>query len=331
MRIRWCIYLFFFIFILTVVVFLFIRPYDLFLQRMTGVSLAQLILKKGNFDNTNGKVNFLLLGKAGREYDNSDLTDSIIMISVDTSRKKIYTISIPRDIWSDHLQDKINTAYHYGKVKGKGFALIKNEIESITGIKIHYVAVIDFSRFKELIDYVGGVDVFVDNSFDDFKYPIAGRANDLCHDDGTFACRYEHVAFQKGLTHMNGVRALQFARSRNAEGNEGTDFARGQRQQKMITALYEKITLRVRQMKLDDLQKTYILLNLLIERDIENKEALYLGKEIMRYGKKIAFHEIRFPHNLLIVPSYSLYHGKYVLIPKEGDFNSIRFFIKQKI
>lgn len=328
MRARLCIYLFLFIFILTIAVFLFIRPYDLFLQRMTGVSLAQLTLEKGSFANTEGKVNFLLLGTAGKDYDGSDLTDSIIVISIDTRQKTIYTISIPRDIWSDNLQDKINTAYYYEKAKDKSFVLVKNEIESITGIKIDYAALIDFSRFKELIDYVGGIDIFVERSFDDYKYPIAGRKDALCNGDRTFGCRYEHIAFQKGLTHMDGVRALQFARSRNAEGDEGIDFARGQRQQKMIVALYEKINLRVRQMKLDDLQKTYTFLNRLIERDIKNKEALYLVKEIIRHRKKITFHEIRFPHNLLIVPSYSLYRGKYVLVPKEGNFHSIHLIIQ---
>lgn len=331
MKIRWYIYVFFFVVALGVIIFSFIRPYDLFLRRITGVSLAQLMFGKGNLDTIEGKVNFLLLGKAGEEYDGSDLTDSIIVISVDTRQKKIYTISIPRDIWSYNLQDKINTAYYYGKIKGKGFAFAKNEIESITGVKIHYVAVIDFSRFKELIDYVGGIDVLVDRSFDDYKYPIAGRANDLCDGDSTFACRYEHIKFQKGLTRMDGARALQFARSRNAQGDEGTDFARGQRQQKMLTTLYEKITLRIKKMKLDDLQKTYTLLDRLIERDIENKEVLYFAKEIIRLGKKITFHEIRFPHNLLIVPSYSLYHGKYVLIPKGGNFNSIRFLIQEAL
>lgn len=327
MRTRVLTYFLLMICILGVGIFLITQPYDIFLQRISGISLAQLIFEKGYFKSMNGKVNVLLLGKAGDDYEGTDLTDSIIGMSIDTRLQTVYTLSIPRDIWSDALQDKINTAYYYGKTKGKGFDIAKKEIGSVTGLSFDYGVLIDFDRFKELIDYVGGIDIYIENTFDDSKYPIAGRKNDLCDGDREYKCRYEHISFKKGLMHVDGATAIKYVRSRNAPGDEGTDFARGRRQQKVITALYEKIIQRIKKVKFEDMQKIYVLLNVLVERDIENKEALYLIKEIVQNGKKIDFHEISFPKELFIVPLYRSYYGKYVLIPKEGNFNSVHFFI----
>lgn len=327
MKTRIVIYFFLALIIFGFGIFLFIRPYDLFLQSISGISLRQLLFENGSYKNTYGKVNFLLLGKSGGTYDGADLTDSIIVMSIDTKQSKITTISIPRDIWSNTLQDKINTAYYYGKTQGKDFELAKNEIEFVTGMRIDHVVLIDFARFEELINYIGGIDVFVENAFEDFKYPIAGRANDLCDGDREYACRYEHISFMKGALHMDGDLALKYVRSRNAVGDEGTDFARGKRQQKVITALYEKIILRIKKMKLEDIENIYNFIDVLVERDIENKEALYLAKAFIQSGKKITIHDISFPEDLFIVPSYQLYHGKYVLIPKNNTFDAVHFFI----
>ena len=68
---------------------------------------------------------------------------------------------------------------------------------------------------------------FIPKAFTDSQYPIAGKENDACGGDATFACRYKTVQFQAGSQHMDGKTALMYVRSRHAEGDEGTDFARG--------------------------------------------------------------------------------------------------------
>lgn len=189
------------------------------------------------------RTNVILLGVAGGDHDGADLTDAIIFLSVDYNKKDIVEVSLPRDIWSATLKDKINTAYHYGedKKKGGGLILTKSIIEEIVGQPVHYAWVIDFSGFKKLIDLVGGVDVSVENSFTDKEYPIEGRENDFCAGDSTFACRFETLHFDTGLQHMDGDRALKFVRSRHADGEEGTDFARSRRQQLVVAALKNKL------------------------------------------------------------------------------------------
>lgn len=186
-----------------------------------------------------GRTNFLLLGTAGGDHEGSDLTDSIIWVSVDHSGQDVLVFNVPRDLWVKSLQAKINTAFHFGFEKqatAGGILLAKSAVSEVLGQPVDYVAIINFAEFEKLIDALGGVDVEVERTFDDYKYPVVGRENDPCD-----ACRYDHLHFEAGRRHMNGALALKFARSRHAEGEEGSDFARSVRQQKIILAIKNKI------------------------------------------------------------------------------------------
>lgn len=211
---------------------------------LTPTSIYQLITDGETMvQSTNGRTNILLLGIGGEGHEGSDLTDTIIIVSFDLAKKTVTLISIPRDLWSDDIQDKINSAYHYGEEKeeGGGLSLAASAIERIVGIPIHYSMVIDFSQFEKLIDYIGGIDVVVPVGFTDTTYPVVGKENDLCEGDISYACRYQTVTFAEGLQHMDGKRALMYVRSRHADGEEGNDFARGRRQQDVLVAIKTKI------------------------------------------------------------------------------------------
>ena len=152
-------------------------------------------------------------------------------------------ISVPRDIWSDSLKDKVNSAYHYGeeKKKGGGLTLSKAIVSDVVGLPIQYALVLDFSGFEKVINLVDGVEVNVPKSFTDPDYPIPGKENDECNNDPEYRCRYEALHFDAGVQVMDGARALKYVRSRHAEGDEGSDFARGKRQQEVILALKTKL------------------------------------------------------------------------------------------
>lgn len=202
-------------------------------------------------------INFLLLGIGGGKHEGPNLSDTIIFASLNIKESKITLVSLPRDTWSFDIDGKINTAYAKGELKkrGGGLVLAKSVVSKITGQNIDYGAVIDFSGFVKAIDLVGGLDISVDKTFDDYEYPIAGREDDPCDNKeedlgrlatvssqlDVFPCRYEHLHFDKGLTHMDGETALKFVRSRHAKGSEGTDFARSQRQEKIIKAFMDKV------------------------------------------------------------------------------------------
>ena len=224
--------------------------------------IFQILFNKNiELKNTDPKnVNLLLLGIGGGNHDGPLLSDTIIYANIDIKNSKISLISLPRDLWSNDLKGRINSAYAKGEAKKKGGGLIlaKTVIGKITGQPIDYVLVIDFSGFIKAVDLMGGLNVQVDRTFDDYQYPIEGKENELCgHSEleiesyiasnsaesdlpNFFPCRYEHLFFEKGEQYMDGETALKFVRSRHAKGEEGTDFARSQRQEKVIRAFMDK-------------------------------------------------------------------------------------------
>lgn len=208
------------------------------------------------------KVNILLLGVGGDTHEGTDLTDTIIFASIDPISKKTTLVSIPRDTWIPDLHAKINSAYLTAEEekKGSGLTVAKATVSNLLDQPIDYGFKIDFDGFVKAVDMMGGLDVKVDRGFDDYAYPITGKEKDPCGQSedqiaslsgqiasgsatelDAFPCRYEHLHFDKGPTHLNGTKALKYVRSRHAMGPEGSDFARSKRQTKVITAFKEKV------------------------------------------------------------------------------------------
>lgn len=215
----------------------------IFTTNFGGGSLFKLLTNglsplKGQSD---GRVNILLLGYGGAGHDGAFLTDSIQVVSLDTKNNKMAMISIPRDFYIEvkkpSYSGKINAVYETksnGKlantIDGCNPDLIKNEISSVLGIPIHYYVSLNFAGFKKAVDEIGGIDLTVDRSFTDYEYPADTG-------DGFLPSQ----SFKAGEQHMNGTKALIFARSRHAAGAEGSDFARSARQQKVLVAFKSKL------------------------------------------------------------------------------------------
>ncbi len=138
------------------------------------------IFKRDPFGAVDGKVNVLLLGNAGGTHAGPQLTDSIIVASYDLKTQKATLISIPRDFWLDNIGAKINTAYEIGQKDGMGLNYAEGKIGEVLGIPIQYGVRIDFSGFAKAIDIVGGIEVDVAKTFDDYNYPIEGKEDELC-------------------------------------------------------------------------------------------------------------------------------------------------------
>lgn len=277
------------------------------------------------------KTNILLLGVAGGNHQGSDLTDTIIFLSLDFEKQRALLISLPRDIWSPTLKDKINSAYHYGqeKKKGGGLILAKFIAEEVLGQPVHYAFLLNFSSFKEAVDILGGVDIEVERSFDDFYFPIEGKENDSCGGDPEFKCRYEHVHFEKGWEHMDGERALKYARSRNAEGEEGGDFARSARQQRFLLAFKDKVFFGRIILNPPKMKRLIGIFKEGVETDMNLAEACFLGKFSLGL-KKANIERLVLEERFFIVPPLWEY-GKWVLIPPEEDFTPIHKYIEGKL
>lgn len=272
----------------------------------------------------NSRTNILILGKGGLGHEAPDLTDTIILMSI-SETKTIKTISLPRDIWITELRAKLNSTYYWGeqKEKGMGLVLAKSTVEDITGLPVHYAVVIDFSGFEKIVDAVGGIDVDVQNTFIDEKYPIAGKENDECGGDLTYSCRYEKIEFQKGLTHMDGTTALKFVRSRYSESDEGTDLARAARQELVVSALKNKILSKDVIFSPQKLLTLKRVMGEYLETDINMYEDAILARKIFNARKNVSGYVL--PYELLEnPPKLPQYDNLYVFIPRGGDWSQVK-------
>lgn len=176
-----------------------------------------------------GRINILLLGRAGDGKPGKHLTDTIMLLSADIETKKVALLSFPRDLLvpfpKSNQVAKINTLYQYGLTQGRSADLIKGSVEEITGLPIHYFASIDFDGFEKVIDAVGGINIEVMRDIHDSRYPGPNYS-------------YETFEIKKGWQKLDGKTALKYARVRH--GDPEGDFGRAKRQQQIMQAVREK-------------------------------------------------------------------------------------------
>ncbi|MFL5802880.1 MAG: LCP family protein [Roseiflexaceae bacterium] len=185
-------------------------------------------------------INILLVGVDKRpNSDDGVRSDTLIVVHLDPQEKWAAMLAIPRDsvVSIPHLgQAKINAAYAYGYANATaiygagtepdagGGALAAETVEQFLGVKVDYVAQVDFQGFAQLVDAIGGVAVDVERPLLDAEYPT--------DDYGV-----ERIYIPAGLQVLDGRNALIYARSRHAS----TDYDRGRRQQQVLRALLDQV------------------------------------------------------------------------------------------
>jgi LCP family protein required for cell wall assembly len=177
----------------------------------------------------NGRINILLLGRAGERYPGRNLTDTVMIMSIDTENKKVALLSLPRDLYAPipgtDLYTKINSLYQYSLNTGKGIDPMKESVEEITGQPIHYFIILDFDGFEKAVDALNGISVDVVRDFYDTRYPGKNYS-------------YETFEIKQGWQVLDGKTALKYVRERHNDP-EG-DFGRAKRQQQVIQAIKDK-------------------------------------------------------------------------------------------
>ena len=176
-----------------------------------------------------GRINVLLMGKAGKGKPGENLTDTIMIMSIDAKNKKIALLSLPRDFYANipgtSYYTKINSIYQYGISNKVEAQPIKKTVEEITGTPIHYFMILNFDGFKKIIDDFGGVNVTVERDIYDSTYPGPNYS-------------YETFELKKGTYLLNGETALKYVRERH-DDPEG-DFGRAKRQQQVMQSAKNK-------------------------------------------------------------------------------------------
>lgn len=292
----------------------------------------------GKLKEDDGRTNILVLGtdqRSSSEYIYAGLTDTIMVISVSKNTRDAVLISIPRDMWvesSNEARYKINELYGiYGGKNGTGTKEILDAVQSTLGIPIHYYGVVNFTMFREVIDTLGGIDVDVEIAFVDKEYPIEGKEDAILESE-----RYETVSFSKGMIKMDGATALKFARSRHGNNDEGTDFARARRQQKLIMAVKSKALSTETLLDFAKIKSLYELYskNVDTNMDASTLQLAYTLAQSARFDsiRTLVLDDRSEGENggLLYAPTdLTLYGGRYVLIPKAGDYSQIHAYIQK--
>jgi len=163
-----------------------------------------------------GQMNILLLGADRRPGQKQFRTDTIILVTLNSKKGAANITSFPRDLFIDipgHGQDRINTAYFYGKIP-----LVKQTFKSYFGIEIDHYILVNFKNFKKIVDQMGGLEVKVGESVSDYR---AGK----------------YITVPKGKVQMDADDVLWYVRSRKTTN----DFARNRRQQEILTAILWKL------------------------------------------------------------------------------------------
>ncbi len=176
-----------------------------------------------------GRTNILLLGKANEKTAGQNLTDTIMIVSFDFSRKKIALLSLPRDLYvqipGTQTFTKLNALYQLDRGNDTEADTVKQAVSIITGLPIHAFATLDYDGFINIVNLVGGVSVYVDQDLFDPHFPGPNYS-------------YETFAIKKGWQDLDGATALKYVRERHSDP-EG-DFGRAKRQQTILSAIKKK-------------------------------------------------------------------------------------------
>jgi LCP family protein required for cell wall assembly len=177
------------------------------------------------------RVNVLFIGVDARDINEAaPRSDTMILFTIDPVSKTAGMLSIPRDMWVNipgSGYGRINTAYSIGagaKLPGGGPGLAMKTVSQFLGVPVDYYAQVDFNTFVQMIDTIGGIDVWVKERL--VLDPVGSGM--------------DKVVITPGYRHLVGWKALAYARIRKTEGGGG-DVDRAGRQQDVIFAIMEKV------------------------------------------------------------------------------------------
>lgn len=261
------------------------------------------------------RMNVLLLGIGGEGHDGAQLTDTMMLASINIKDKQVALLSIPRDTaypLGGGRFEKINAVQAYAEQEypGEGARRTADALAKLLEIDIHHVIRVDFSGFARFVDAIGGLDVTVERSFVDPQFPTS--------DD-----RWMMVSFKKGAQHFSGDEALTFARSRHGNNGEGSDFARSHRQQLIMMAIREKLLSLNTLTDPTKLSALYSVISSHVQTDLTLWDMLQLAPLTKDFSReRVSMHVLTdAPDGELTAANVA---GAFMLFPNKPDWSEIR-------
>lgn len=292
---------------------------------LLGIDFKTFLLAAGEDLQTDGNnhTNILLLGTGNENHEGADLTDTIIVGSLDNEKKILSLISIPRDLYvkneppipSSRINEVYWSAKEHFKDSTQGLLYTVQRVEELTELKIQYYVKINFNGFKEIIDILGGIDVDVQEAIYDPFYP-KGETH-----------LYEIFSISKGPHHMDGETALKYARSRETS----SDFSRSSRQQQILYAIKEKAAQADFLLNKGKIQDLLTAVQDNIETNLTTREILTFGGILGDFTKDNIVNRLIHDNpvecgGFLYQPPLALFNGAFVLLPAGGESYLERYF-----
>ena len=309
----------------------------------SGANVLPLAEDMPKIEKDPNRLNILLLGLRGPDDPNGGLlTDTMMLASFKISTGQVALISIPRDLYvemprtsadSAISKEKINFAYALGEERksGAGLTYAKAVVSKATGLYIDYAAALDFAAFKEIVDVLGGVDIYLSKPFiEDQQWVDSGDAGPssaffiktetATTSEGVIQKQKWVFEIPAGTSHLDGSTALYYARARYSSN----DFNRVERQQQILLAIKDKaLTLGI----LLNPVKIFQIMDVL-GRDVRTDMGLGEMNNLISMYKKFDFKNIRqkvfdtTPEGLLYASTSD--KGAYILLPVGDNFDKIQ-------
>jgi polyisoprenyl-teichoic acid--peptidoglycan teichoic acid transferase len=189
-----------------------------------------------------GRLNLLLIGADAGPGRWSLRTDAMILLSVDVESGRAALFGFPRNLENVPLAPEAAGAYPNGRFpdllnalyvrageyprafpggENPGFRAVIGAIQELSGVPIDGMVGVNLRGFIRLVDALGGVWIDAPKSVYDSHYPLPNGGGNV------------QLYIPAGCQHMDGTRALAYARSRHSS----SDYGRMERQQAVLLAL----------------------------------------------------------------------------------------------
>jgi LCP family protein required for cell wall assembly len=283
---------------------------------------------------TSDRVNILVMGYGGSGHDGAYLTDSMMIMSLLPQSHHTTLISVPRDLWVQNPANsgnytKINAVYPVAAGDNNqdpvaGGDASAQKVSLVTGLNVQYWLTINFAGFRDFINAIGGIDVYVPDSFN-ACYPK--------NDDASVDASWIKVQFNKGMQHMDGNTAIEYARAReplevcgmgtSENQAELTDFARSIRQQIIVNAALSKVK------SIGTWPHLYSALNALQHTIYTNLSFADLAEFALHMDLKNAHHVGISTSNVLVNAVSN--DGQDILLPANNNWQAVVDYVKQQL
>jgi LCP family protein required for cell wall assembly len=258
-----------------------------------------------NPSDTSSNFNILILGIDRRHGNQTNWrTDVIQLITLSPDRTKSVVTHIPRDVWADTY--KINATYNL-----KGPDAMKDQVQKITGQRPDRIIRVDFDAFVWAVDSVGGLTIDVPVGFKDENYPLDREGKE----------ELTTIEFEKGLQTMDGETALTYVRSRKGDNGQGSDYARGTRQQQVMEEIIDDYFVEGNIFSPKNAETLYKIATQKVYTDISINDMPILYQLMINY-KKFEINQLSLDtSNYLEVPkNTAAYGGAWTLIGKNDSY-----------